>query len=56
MASTLRIVGALWLVAGAILYLVQPDSRYITPLVVAGCVLVLVGRLVHRWQRRQQLP
>lgn len=54
MASTLRIVGALWLIAGAILYLVQPDSRYITPLVVAGCVLILVGRLVHRWQRRQR--
>jgi hypothetical protein len=54
MASTLRILGALWLIAGAILYLVQPGSRYITPLVVAGCVLILVGRLMHRWQRRQR--
>jgi hypothetical protein len=54
MASTLRILGALWLISGAILYLVQPDSRYITPLVVAGCVLVLVGRLAHRWQRRRR--
>lgn len=54
MASTLRIVGALWLVAGAILYVVQGDSRYITPLVVAGCVLILAGRLMHRWQRRQR--
>lgn len=54
MTSILRIVGALWLIAGAILYLVQPDSRFITPLVVAGCVLILVGRLMHRWQRRRR--
>ncbi|HEU0299401.1 MAG TPA: hypothetical protein VFR37_08105 [Longimicrobium sp.] len=51
MGSILRIVGALCIIAAAILYFAEMESPYFAPLLIAGCVLLLAGRLLQRMRR-----
>jgi hypothetical protein len=46
--------GALCIITGGILFLVQGNSSWLSPLIVIGCVLVLAGRLLHRMRRRHR--
>lgn len=54
MAAILRMTGALCIITGGILFLVRDQSPLSSPLLITGCVLVLVGRLVYRIQRARR--
>lgn len=50
MGAGLRIVGALCIFAALGVFLTQWQAKAFAPLLITGCVLILVGRFVSRRQ------